>query len=179
MTSRLLRPVFLIGFMGAGKTTVARRLARTCKVASLDIDTYLERREHKSVKELFREKGEEGFRCLETSVLREVIGKGPLIVSCGGGVVMRAENRALISDAGFVVYLKVDADEARARINDISSRPLFQDVDTARQTAMKRAPLYMQMADAVIDTTRKSVTVITQEVKTILEREGILCLQQR
>ncbi len=65
----LTRPVFFVGFMGAGKTSVARRLARTCRVASVDMDTYIERREGKKVKEIFAEGGEEGFRAIETGVL--------------------------------------------------------------------------------------------------------------
>ncbi|MFR7404368.1 MAG: shikimate kinase [Coriobacteriaceae bacterium] len=68
----LTRPVFFVGFMGAGKTSVARRLARTCGVASVDMDTYIERREGKKVKEIFAEGGEEGFRAIETDVLREL-----------------------------------------------------------------------------------------------------------
>ena len=64
----LSRPVFFVGFMGAGKTSVARRLARTCKVASVDMDTYIERREGKKVKEIFAAVGEEGFRAVETEV---------------------------------------------------------------------------------------------------------------
>ena len=65
-------PGLFVGFMGAGKTSVARRLARTCGVASVDMDTYIERREGKKVKEIFAEGGEEGFRAIETDVLREL-----------------------------------------------------------------------------------------------------------
>ena len=68
MVGELARPVFFVGFMGAGKTSVARRLARTCGVASVDMDTYLERREGKRVKEIFAQAGEDGFRAIETDV---------------------------------------------------------------------------------------------------------------
>ncbi len=114
VVGELARPVFFVGFMGAGKTSVARRLARTCGVASVDMDTYLERREGKRVKEIFAQMGEDGFRAIETDVLRELAGKEPLLVSCGGGVVERDENRAILRDAGFVVYLQVTADEAKS-----------------------------------------------------------------
>ena len=66
VVGELARPVFFVGFMGAGKTSVARRLARTCGVASVDMDTYLERREGKRVKEIFAQAGEDGFRAIET-----------------------------------------------------------------------------------------------------------------
>lgn len=172
--SELARPVFFIGFMGAGKTSVARRIARTCGIASVDMDTYLERREGKRVKELFAEAGEEGFRAVETDVLRELAAKDPLLVSCGGGVVLRPENRAILNEEGYVVYLQVTADEAASRISDISTRPLFRDLDTARETIEGRLPLYEEVADTVIDTAGKSVAAIAREACGVLEREGIL-----
>ena len=119
----LARPVFFVGFMGAGKTSVSRKLARACGVGSVDMDTYLERREGKKVNDIFAESGEEGFRSVETDVLRELAAKEPLLVSCGGGVVLRPENRAVLREAGFVVYLRVTADEAASRISDKSTRP--------------------------------------------------------
>ncbi len=138
----LTRPVFFIGFMGAGKTSVARKLARMCGVASVDMDTYLERREGKKIKDIFAEVGEEGFRAIETDVLAELMGKDPLLVSCGGGVITRPENREMLAEGGFVVFLYVDADEAASRISDKSTRPLFQDLEAARRRNEERLPLY-------------------------------------
>ena len=143
------------------------------------MDTYLERREGKRVKEIFAQAGEDGFRAIETDVLRELAGKEPLLVSCGGGVVKRDENRAILRDAGFVVYLKVTADEAKSRISDTSTRPLFQDLDAARKTSEERLPLYAEVADLTIDTAGKNVATIAREVQSALEKEGILCLQRK
>lgn len=175
----LSRPVFFVGFMGAGKTSVARKLARACGVAAVDMDTYLERREGKQVIDIFAESGEEGFRTVETDVLRELACKDPLLVSCGGGVVLRPENRAILREAGFVVYLKVTADEAAARISDKSSRPLFQDLKSVRKRCQERLSLYEEVADAVVDTAGKGVSVITREVRNVLRREGVLCPQRK
>ena len=176
----LARPVFFIGFMGAGKTSVARRLARTCGVASVDMDTYLERREGKRVKDIFAEVGEEGFRAIETDVLGELAhGCEPMLVSCGGGVVTREENRAILAEAGCVVYLQVTADEAAARISDTSTRPLFQDLEAARARADERRPLYESAADITVDTAGKSVAAIAHEVARRLEEEGVLCRRQK
>ena len=153
----LTRPVFFVGFMGAGKTSVARRLARTCGVASVDMDTYIERREGKKVKEIFAEGGEEGFRAIETDVLRELGAKpDPLLISCGGGVVVTPANHDVFREAGFVVYLEA----ARARCEE-------------------RLPLYEAVADVRVSTAGKSVPAIAREVQRILEKEGILCPQQR
>ena len=177
---QLQRPVFFVGFMGAGKTSVARRLARTCGVSSVDMDTYLERREGKRVKEIFAEVGEEGFRAIETDVLDELSRKDEcLLVSCGGGVVTREENRTILRDAGFVVHLKVTVDEAAGRISDKSTRPLFQNLEAARARCAERAPLYAGVADVEIDTAGKSVPRIAREVQRVLEKEGVLCRRQK
>lgn len=176
----LARPVFFVGFMGAGKTSVARRLARTCGIASVDMDTYLERREGKRVKEIFAEVGEEGFRLIETDVLAELAGKDdPLLVSCGGGVVTREENRAILAEGGVVVYLEVTADEAASRISDKSTRPLFQDIEAARRRCAERLPLYESVADITVSTAGRSVPSIAWEVQRLLEKEGVLCRQPK
>lgn len=175
----LTRPVFFVGFMGAGKTSVARRLARICSVASVDMDTYLERREDRRVKDIFAEDGEDAFRAIETDVLAELAAKDPLLVSCGGGVILREENRAILREGGFVVYLRVTADEAASRISDTSSRPLFQDLAAARARCEERLPLYEAVADVTVDTAGKGVAAIAREVQRLLEKEGVLCRQPR
>lgn len=170
----LTRPVFFVGFMGAGKTSVSRRLARMCGIASVDMDAYLERREGKRVREIFAERGEEGFRALETEVLRELAAKDPLLVSCGGGVVLCPENRAILKKAGFVVYLQVGADEAKSRISDPTTRPLLGDADNARRVNEQRRPLYAEVADCTIDTAGRRVPALAYEVRDVLEKEGVL-----
>ena len=105
------------------------------------------------VKQIFAEAGEEGFRQIETDVLRELAcSSEPQLVSCGGGVVLAEENRRILADSGYVVHLRVTADEAASRISDISTRPLFGDLDQARQVIEARMPLYEEVADLTIDT---------------------------
>lgn len=170
----LARPVFFVGFMGAGKTSVSRRLARLCGIASIDMDSYIERREGRRIRDIFAEDGEGRFRDLETQVLREMTQGDPALVSCGGGVVLRPENRAILREGGFVVFLKVQADEAKSRISDPSTRPLLGDAEAARKTNAERLPLYEEVADATVDTSGKGVTALAYKVKSILEKEGIL-----
>lgn len=173
------RPVFLVGFMGAGKTSVARKLARMAGVASVDMDTYIERCEHKRVKEIFAEVGEEGFRAIETQTLYELgMKKDPMVVSCGGGVVLRPENRKALSELGLVVYLSVTAAEAASRISDVSSRPLFGDLQNAQRVIDERLPLYEEVADITIDTVGRGSSSIAHEVFDILKEKGVLWQQK-
>lgn len=175
----LERPVFLVGFMGAGKTSVARKLARMAGVASVDMDTYIERCEHKRVKDIFAEVGEEGFRSIETQTLYELgMKKDPMVVSCGGGVVLRPENRKALSELGLVVYLSVTAVEAASRISDVSSRPLFGDLQNAQRVINDRLPLYEEVADITIDTVGRGSSSIAHEVFDILKEKGVLWQQK-
>lgn len=167
-------PVFLVGFMGAGKTTTARRLARECGIASLDMDTYIERNQGQPIREIFSREGEEGFRNLETQVLKDFASGNPLLISCGGGVVKRAENRRILQDS-FVVYLKVSVEEAASRISDISTRPLFQDERHAEEVIRERLPLYEEVVTCSIDTAQKSPHAVVHELKHCLIEKGVLC----
>ena len=94
-------------------------------------------------------------------------------------MVTRDENRAILAERGFVVYLQVTADEAASRISDTSTRPLFHDLDAARARANERRPLYESAADVTVDTAGKSVPAIAREVARLLEKEGVLCRRQR
>jgi len=172
---QLIKPVFFIGFMGAGKTSVARRIARTCHVVSIDMDTYLERRTGKQIKDIFAQSGESAFRTLESEVLQDLAEGEPHLISCGGGVVVKPENREVLQAKGYVVYLKVSADEALERIGDTSSRPLFQDIENARKINQERAALYEEVADLSVDTTGKRRIEIAEDVQKALIKEGILC----
>ena len=167
-------PVFFVGFMGAGKTSTARKLARLAGVAAIDMDTFIERRCDMAVKEIFAESGEAGFRAIETDVLRELATGEPLLVSCGGGVVLADVNREILRDHGFVVYLKVTAAEAASRISDVSTRPLFGDLDQAERVIESRLPLYEEVADLSVDTAGRGSGSIAREVFRLLKREGVL-----
>ncbi len=168
-------PVFFVGFMVAGKTSVSRRLARMCGLSTVDLDAYIERSEGKTINKIFEEEGEDGFRKIETDVLREFAHREPLLVSCGGGIVLRPENREILKGPGFVVYLQVTAEQAYARVSDVSTRPLFKDLDTARKTIASRLPMYEEVADAMVDTVGKNIPQVANEVRDILEQKGILC----
>lgn len=167
-------PVFFVGFMGAGKTSVARKLARNAGVSAIDMDTYIERRCDMKVKQIFAEVGEAGFRSIETDVLRDLTQGEPRLVSCGGGVVLAPENREILKAGGFVVYLKVTAAEAASRISDVTSRPLFGDLDQAQRVIEGRLPLYEEVANVTIDTAGRGTGAIAREAFYRLKDEGVL-----
>ena len=175
----LKEPVLFVGFMGAGKTSVARKLARNAGVAAIDMDTYIERRCDMKVKQIFAEVGEQGFRSIETDVLRELATGVPRLVSCGGGVVLSEVNRAILKEHGFVVYLKVTAEEAASRISDTSTRPLFGDLDQARRVIESRLPLYEEVATLVIDTAGRGTGSVAREAFERLKAAGVLVRQKR
>lgn len=171
----LQKPVFFIGFMGAGKTSVSQQIAVTCGVASIDADEYLELREDRIIANIFAEDGEEAFRDIETDVLRDLAGRSPRLIGCGGGVVTkRPENAEIMKSAGFVVYLKVSADGAAARIPNTDSRPMFKNLETARKTIVERAPQYEAAASASVETEGRTIREVADEVVSILLREGIM-----
>lgn len=170
----LVRPVFFVGFMGAGKTSVARKLARNAGVAAVDMDRYIERHSDRKIKDIFEELGEAGFRAIETEVLRELATGEPQLVSCGGGVVLSQANRDILREHGFVVYLKVSAEEAASRISNLSSRPLFGDLGRAQRINEDRLSLYEEVADLVIDTAGRGSGSIARETFSLLLREGAL-----
>ncbi len=174
----LKQPVFFVGFMGAGKTSTARKLARNAGITAIDMDTYIERRCDMKIKDIFAKSGEAGFRAIETEVLRELALGEPQLVSCGGGVVLAEENRAILRENGFVVYLKVTAAEAASRISDVSTRPLFGDLEQAQRVIEGRLPLYEEVADIEIDTAGRGSSAIAREVFTLLRKEGILWPQK-
>jgi shikimate kinase len=167
-------PVFFVGFMGAGKTSTARKLARLAGCAAIDMDTYIERRCGMKVKEIFAEVGEEGFRSIETDILRELAAGESQLISCGGGVVLAPENRQILKEGGCVVYLKVTAQEAASRISNVASRPLFGNLENAQHVLEGRLPLYEEVADICIETAGRGTGLIAREAFQLLKKEGII-----
>lgn len=167
-------PVFFVGFMGAGKTSTARKLARLVGCTAVDMDTFIERRCGMKVREIFAEVGEEGFRSIEADVLRELATGEPQLVSCGGGVVLAPANRHILKESGCVVYLKVTAQEAASRISNVASRPLFGDLENAQRVLEGRLPLYEEVADICIETAGRGTGLIAREVFRRLKKEGII-----
>ena len=147
--------IVLIGFMGAGKSSVGRTLARITGLPRYDTDEMVAARFGVTIPEIFATHGEEKFRQAETEALGELSGKGHAIVVTGGGIVLRPENVALLHDLGIIVYLSADEETLFARISRRSTRPLLQTPnprETLAELLAKRLPFYRDAADLEVDT---------------------------
>lgn len=167
--------VVLVGFMGSGKSTAGRALASRLGRPFVDLDQLVVSREGMSVVDLFSAKGEAGFRDAESRALAEVVAMPPSVVACGGGVVLREENRALLGHMGTVFFLQVDAESVFSRVSDPSTRPLLAagDVEAARRLMDERDPLYREVANHIVDTAGNSPSEVAAEIESLLEGEGL------
>ncbi len=119
--------LYLVGFMGAGKSSVARALARRLDWRALDVDELIEQREHQTVASIFNKHGESYFRAAERAVIVDLLPRRHLVVATGGGTFVDPENRALINSDGLSVWLDVPIDKLIARVPSDGRRPLAAD----------------------------------------------------
>jgi shikimate kinase len=162
------RAVFLVGFMGAGKTSVGRSLGRRLGWSFEDLDDRIQVRAGRSIEEIFRDLGEAEFRRLENAALRELLSDvsvGPRVVALGGGAFAQPENAALLESAGAqVIFLDGSAEELFHRCElERRERPLLRDAKQFRELYEQRRSCYLK-ASCRIDTTSKDVDGIAAEV---------------
>ena len=158
--------IYLVGLMGAGKTTIGRQLARTLKIPFYDSDKAIEERTGVDVPTIFEFEGEEGFRNREQKMIQQLTEIKGIVMATGGGAVLREENRKLLSENGFVIYLHCDVDKLLERTRRDSQRPLLNTQDPKERLESlfdQRKPLYTSIADFTIDTgILQSKDVVTQ-----------------
>jgi len=151
------RPIALIGFMGSGKTTVGRELARLTGRAFIDTDDWVEQQSDMTIADLFVEKGEPFFREREKEALVAALDYPRAVISCGGGIVLDEENRRLLREKAIVVWLFVNAETTLARIAGSAPRRPLLEVPNAAEKAVRlfheRIPHYAAVTSLVIDTT--------------------------
>ncbi len=167
--------LFLIGFMGAGKSTVGRRVADALGMPFIDLDEQIERSTGRSVADIFAADGEQSFRAAESAALASLEDVEPAVIACGGGVVEDDANRRVLKELGRVIHLRVEADEALARIGDTSGRPLLAHGDAVAMASTllaARETLYRTAADAVVDTSGASASEVAEEVVAIARSFG-------
>lgn len=165
-----MRNVFLVGPMGAGKSTIGRLLAKELKYPFKDSDREIEARTGADIPWIFDVEGEEGFREREEAMIAELVLEQGIVLATGGGVVMREANRRALAAHGLVVYLRTSVDQQLQRTAKDRQRPLLQTADpekVLRELMAKRDPLYREIADLIIDTDQRGPKIV---VNTILNR---------
>lgn len=159
--------IVLIGFMGTGKSTIARELAKTRQMNIVEMDEEIVRRRGKSIADIFEEEGEEYFRDLETALLKELQTKENQVISCGGGAVLREENVRVMKKNGCVVLLTALPQTIYERVKNNTDRPILQgnmNVEYIASLMEKRREKYEKAADIVIATDGKNVSQICEEM---------------
>jgi shikimate kinase len=165
---RLPENIFLVGLMGAGKTSVGRLLAKRLNKTFYDTDQEIERSTGVKIPLIFEIEGESGFRARESRLLAKFVLRHNIVLATGGGAVLSEENRKLLAERGTVVYLRAAVDDLWQRTRHDKNRPLLQTGDSlAKLQALfvQRDPLYRQIADIVIDTGSQSLGSLANKLE--------------
>ncbi len=159
--------IFLIGFMGSGKSTVARRLRDIYGMRLIEMDEEIEAREGMPISEIFATRGEEYFRKLETELLKGLKQMENTVVSCGGGVAMRERNVEAMRESGRIIYLSASPETIYERVRDAHNRPLLENhmnVEYIAELLGARLPKYLAAADVTVSTDGRSVEAICGDI---------------
>ena len=166
--------IFFVGFLGAGKSTLARNLGRLFHRQYLDTDRLAERIACKSVSQVFQEDGEDAFRRAEIAALHRLENEKSLLVSCGGGIVEDEESCKLMHAMGVVVFLDGDVEDSLRQIQHPEKRPDLGSPEEARALWEHRRPLYEREADYTIDIRGKTFEQVAAEAGQLLWEKGLL-----
>jgi len=164
--------IIFVGLMGSGKTTVGKQISKSLERDFLDTDQVIEIKTGVNISTIFELEGEEGFRLREYHLLRDLINSKKKVIATGGGIVLSEENRKLLKQLGTVVYLRSNIQDLVSRLNDDKTRPLIQNVNLAEkfnELFRDRDPLYMSVANYIIETKNKKIRDIKNEILELLK----------
>lgn len=163
--------IYLVGPMGAGKSTIGRVLAAELRLSFRDSDRVIEERTGADIPWIFDMEGEEGFRERESAVLTELSQGQDVVIATGGGIILRPQNRQTMQSSGYVCYLTASIEQLVERTARDKKRPLLQ-VENPRQKIIEllalRDPLYREAADFIINTDRRSPKLVAQEISALI-----------
>ena len=168
--------IFLVGLMGAGKTSVGRLLAKRFGKTFYDCDQVIERRTGVKIPVIFEIEGEAGFRTREANVLQELAALNDIVLATGGGAILREDNRQVLRLKGTVIYLRASLDDLWQRTRHDRNRPLLQNADPRAKLEdlfAQRDPLYREVASLVMDTGNQSLGSLANRLEQRL-REHLL-----
>lgn len=163
----LKQNIFLIGPMGAGKTTIGKRLAKLVGLRFVDSDHEIEARTGVDIPYIFEKEGEEGFRRREREIIAALTAESGLVLATGGGVVLDPDNRRDLASRGLVVYLHTTVDQQLDRTKRSNKRPLLQTANPRERLEAlfaERDPLYREIADVIITTRGRYVRRLAHKV---------------
>ena len=167
------RNIFLIGPMGAGKSTIGRQLAQQLNMEFVDSDQEIEQRAGADISWIFDVEGESGFRKREERIMNELTQRQGIVLSTGGGAILSKDTRNYLSARGIVIYLQTTVDKQYERTQRDKKRPLLQDVEDPRQVledlAKIRNPLYEEIADIVLPTDEQSAKVMANQIIDLID----------
>lgn len=167
------RNIFLIGPMGAGKSTIGRQLAQQLNMEFVDSDQEIEQRAGADISWIFDVEGESGFRKREERIINELTQRQGIVLSTGGGAILSKDTRNYLSARGIVIYLQTAVDKQYERTQRDKKRPLLQDVEDPRQVledlAKIRNPLYEEIADIVLPTDEQSAKVMANQIIDLID----------
>lgn len=165
------RPLILTGFMGSGKSSVGRVLAKRLSCPFVDLDSEIVAASGRSINDIFAQDGEEAFRSMETLCLQQVLQGGRTVIATGGGVVIAAENRRLMRASGVVINLDASLPQVLQRLHGATDRPLFSggDAPNSVKSLMDERKQFYADADIRIDTDGKSVEDVAAEILRFVE----------
>lgn len=164
--------IFIVGPMGAGKSTVGRQLAEALAFEFKDSDQEIQRRTGVDIPTIFEYEGEEGFRNRERQVIDELSQESSIVLATGGGAVLRPDNRQDLTSRGLVIYLHCSPEQQYSRTSRDRNRPLLHTEDPLarlRELTEERDPLYRQVADFVVSTERRGTSSVVKEISRRLE----------
>jgi len=157
--------IILVGFMGAGKSSLGKLLAKNLSLEYVDMDNLIVKKSgRESDSEIFDKDGEAVFRELESAVSKNLQNKDNLVISTGGGIIMNKLNMEHLKHNGIVIFLKNSFQTSKGRISKKNPPPLFRDKNKAKKLYQLRLPLYTQYADIIIETDNKQLSDIVKEV---------------
>lgn len=158
--------IYLVGFMGTGKTSVGKELARKLKWQFMDLDHLIELKEKRSISDIFAKSGEPYFRKVEKGALKTVAKEKDFVIACGGGIVLDKENIKIMKKSGQIICLTAKPEVILKRTSGYTHRPLLNVKDPKKQIShllKLRAPYYA-LADIAIDTSKVSITEVANSI---------------